>query len=419
MALTCKAEMVLTRLQKHDITSHSALIDKRNPELGRPKVTCREALSLGKCLTKSVVYTKSKIRNLLANIVKSMYLFQPKYLIHNRLTSLPELLLLPCVVRVADGRVSLLKSLAAHPGEHNNSILAMLPIAAVTDRGCEERFPEGSSVQEALVETATCDEHQEDKPWATVIQEVERSHGVRTPYSTGWKVLTDSEIFQKKPKVSIQKGANVFKHARPPPNTFKLVMVWGGICHGFGLGLFHIWEKESPGGYGEEAMQRRSQIPGTNEYRVLRMLSENIRRLGREELLPSGRPRRQRRPEWEFKIGRAERGEKSKGGINWVHTILRRIGRTVYVIEDNASPHAKAKQFSIRLRPYVLKIRATSSQKRLYEKRDREGADFRSRLQKCIIIARLLALTFCRSIWAQMMWQVTDLDPLFTISDNS
>ncbi|ORX97804.1 hypothetical protein BCR34DRAFT_160090 [Clohesyomyces aquaticus] len=81
-----------------------------------------------------------------------------------------------------------------------------------------------------------------------------------------------------------------------------------------------------------------------------------------EQPLPSGRPRRLCWPEWEFKIERAIRGEKGKGGIDWLRyrelilkpllypwadEIARTTGRIVYIIEDNASPHVKAKRFSI------------------------------------------------------------------------
>lgn len=69
-----------------------------------------------------------------------------------------------------------------------------------------------------------------------------------------------------------------------------------------------------------------------------------------------------RRPEWEFKYEKEESGEILAGGIDWIRyreTILylklylwakeihEATGREVYIIEDNAPLHAKAKRFSV------------------------------------------------------------------------
>jgi hypothetical protein len=190
----------------------------------------------------------------------------------------------------------------------------------------------------------------------------------------------ENDHHRKRPKVSRPKGSNPFDYSRPPPNTFQSVMIWGAICEGFGPGPFYIWEKET-----EAERQRLSQllqlenqeneqvavvqrqrarIPGTAERRHLDELNHNVRLRDRIDPLPSGRPRRLRLPEWEFTYEKAERGE-GKGGIDWVRyrenvlkpmlypwadEISRLSGRTVYIIEDNASPHVKARRFSIKER---------------------------------------------------------------------
>lgn len=295
--------------------------------------------------------------------------------------------------------------------------------------GHPERFPEGSVVSEALAQVATIDEDYQDMPHKQIIEIVEEQEGVRILYATGFETLQKEEIVKrvpprkirltpenkeqgrifaewalgklqlgtififsnemsiesdyhrKRPKVSRPLGANPFDYARPSPNEFRSVMIWGAICEGFGPGPFHIWEKETPVEKAgntlllaaenkenegiEQAMRERSRIEGTTEHQVLAELNANVRRLDREDPLPSGYGRRQRRPEWEFKIERAERGEKGKGGIDWLRyrelilkpllypwaeEISRLTGRTVYVVEDNASPHKKAKRLGARAR---------------------------------------------------------------------
>ncbi|KAF2176555.1 hypothetical protein K469DRAFT_401135 [Zopfia rhizophila CBS 207.26] len=183
---------------------------------------------------------------------------------------------------------------------------------------------------------------------------------------------------RKRQKVSMKKGDNVFKHLRPPANTFHQVMFLGAICEGFAPGPFHIWESETKDKRraleqimkdnnerhaGVQTMQRElARVPSTYEHGVLREIDANNQRLDRTDPLPSGRRRAKRRPNWEFKYEKETRGERSKGGIDWIRyqeTILypklypwakeihEATGRPVYIIEDNAPSHIKAKRLAV------------------------------------------------------------------------
>jgi hypothetical protein len=139
----------------------------------------------------------------------------------------------------------------------------------------------------------------------------------------------ESYHHRKHSKVSMPKGSNPFDYARPPARTFDYVMFWGAICEGYTPGPFHVWEKETEAEKAanaaaiaytnvmlseqENQMRQRARQPDTTEGRVLRELNVNVRRQDRLDPLPSGRPRMLRRPEWEFKIEREERGEKGVG----------------------------------------------------------------------------------------------------------
>ena len=181
---------------------------------------------------------------------------------------------------------------------------------------------------------------------------------------------------RKYKKVSMLKGDNSFDHSRPPVKTFDSVMFWGCICEGYRPGPFHVWEKETEIERAlnnaklnqenavldaqEAGMRLRARQPGTYEHRVLQERNANVQQLDRDDPLPSGRPRMPRRPEWEFKLEKEER-DKGRGGIDWFRyrelilkpklypwadQIARETGRVVYIVEDNASPHVKAKRFA-------------------------------------------------------------------------
>jgi hypothetical protein len=291
--------------------------------------------------------------------------------------------------------------------------------------GREERFDEFSNVAETMVNMATQDNDGEDLSFKEVIKRTSNELDIYIPYTSGYDVLRKRDIVKRVPprkinlqpearqariffaewalgeslyeviwiytdetavqttrhrkraKVSMVKGGNPFNHSRPPADTFKTVMFWGAICQGFSSGPFHIWEKETSEEHEhnehllanlntaaqeqENMDQREARIPGTSQHRALQELNVNVRRLDREQPLPSGYPRRLRRPEWEFKQERATRDKRGKGGIDWLrykelvlkpilypwaYEISRLTSRKVYIIEDNASPHTKAKRWS-------------------------------------------------------------------------
>jgi transposase len=291
--------------------------------------------------------------------------------------------------------------------------------------GREERFDEFSEVAETLVNNATQDNEGEDLSFKEVIKKTSQQLDIYIPETTGYDVFRKREIVKRVPprkidlstearqarflfaewalgeslyeviwvytdetavqttrhrkraKVSVVKGSNPFNHSRPPTDTFKTVMFWGAICLGFSSGPFYIWEKETPkerednellltnlnaSAQEQENLDRhQARIPGTSQHRALQELNANVRRLDREEPLPSGYPRRLRRPEWEFKQERATRDKQGKGGIDWLryrelvlkpilypwaYEIHRLTTRKVYIIEDNASPHTKARRWS-------------------------------------------------------------------------
>jgi hypothetical protein len=195
------------------------------------------------------------------------------------------------------------------------------------------------------------------------------------------EMAVQSDRHRKRKKVSMPKGGNHYDHARPPPNTFHTVMFWGAICEGFRPGPFHIWEKEERAETQQlkdimatnnrrsariVAMERElAGMPGIAEHWVLQDLNANVRRMDRDDPLPSGYPRRNRRLEWEFKYEKEERGEKMSSGIDWLRyreTVLypllypwakeihEQTGREVYIVEDNATLHTKAKRLSVNRR---------------------------------------------------------------------
>ena len=71
-----------------------------------------------------------------------------------------------------------------------------------------------------------------------------------------------------------------------------------------------------------EAIQRvereLASVPGTYEHGVLQEIDGNNQQLDRSDPLPSGRPRRRRLPQWEFKYEKETRGDRSKAGIDWI-----------------------------------------------------------------------------------------------------
>jgi hypothetical protein len=195
------------------------------------------------------------------------------------------------------------------------------------------------------------------------------------------EMAVQSDRHRKRQKVSIKKGSNKFEHARPPANTFRTVMFWGAICEGYRPGPFHIWEQEKQAetthlkevmatnnrrAANVVSMERElARAPGTHEFQVLQELNTNVRQRDQDDPLPSSYPRRSRLPQWEFKFEKEDRGDKMKGGIDWLRyreTILypklypwameihEATGREVYIIEDNAPPHAKAKRLSVNRR---------------------------------------------------------------------
>ncbi|KAF2184608.1 hypothetical protein K469DRAFT_578872, partial [Zopfia rhizophila CBS 207.26] len=79
-----------------------------------------------------------------------------------------------------------------------------------TERGGEQRFPEGSAMQEALVATSKMDREHEDMPHSQIIRIVEEHEGVRIPYETGLKVLRDSVIVKiNPPRLSLTTLTNI------------------------------------------------------------------------------------------------------------------------------------------------------------------------------------------------------------------
>ena len=109
----------------------------------------------------------------------------------------------------------------------------------------------------------------------------------------------------------------------------------------------------------QEQRQARALIEGTEEYQILQELNAGIRRLDETNPLPSGYPRQKRRPEWEFKENIQLRGDRSKGGIDWLlyremilrprfYPFIQKVehdtGREMWAVEDNASAHTTAWQ---------------------------------------------------------------------------
>lgn len=187
------------------------------------------------------------------------------------------------------------------------------------------------------------------------------------------------EDHRRNPAVSRPIGANQFDYSRPPRELFKTVMFWGAIAIGYGTGLCYIFEKETEDERAHidaiveqendairdrvATRRRLALIPGTDEHRVLQEINVNVQRRDVTDPLPSGRKRRRRPPQWEFGEELQKRDRRnSKGGVDWARyreTILRPLlypwalqiqeetGRRVWIVEDNASPHATARRFTV------------------------------------------------------------------------
>ncbi|KAF2179922.1 hypothetical protein K469DRAFT_693793 [Zopfia rhizophila CBS 207.26] len=87
--------------------------------------------------------------------------------------------------------------------DHLNLPLLLKHLNDETNRGREERFPEGSAVEERLVQTALMDEEHEDMPHCRVIRIVEAELNIRIQYSTGHEVLKKAEIVKTVPPQKI------------------------------------------------------------------------------------------------------------------------------------------------------------------------------------------------------------------------
>jgi len=149
-------------------------------------------------------------------------------------------------------------------------------------------------------------------------------------------------------------------------------MFWGCMAYGY-RGPCFLWEKETKEEkehynqmltteneakrWRQEQRRENARIEGTEEYQILQQINANVRRLDQIDPLPSGYPRQKRRPEWEFKERIQERGDRSKGGIDWllyrehilrprfypfIRQIKKETGRAMSAVEDNASAHTTA-----------------------------------------------------------------------------
>jgi len=110
-------------------------------------------------------------------------------------------------------------------------------------------------------------------------------------------------------------------------------MFWGCMAYGY-RGPCFLWEIETAEEkeyynnmlevenqgkrWRQEQRQARVLIEGTEEYQFLQELNANIRRLDETNPLRSGYPRQKRRTEWEFKENIQLRGDRRKGGIDWL-----------------------------------------------------------------------------------------------------
>lgn len=187
----------------------------------------------------------------------------------------------------------------------------------------------------------------------------------------------ESGNHRRLPNISRPADANPYNYCRTEPPTFQSFMFWGAIAYGYGPGPCHMWEKESEKEAAaikaelateneallakQEDDRRQARIPGTEQHRVLQEINANLRHQDAVNPLPSGRRRVLRRPEWEFKVELAKRDSDRIGGVDWARyrrTILiprlyawakeieQETGRRVWIIEDNAGPHKKARRMA-------------------------------------------------------------------------
>ena len=185
---------------------------------------------------------------------------------------------------------------------------------------------------------------------------------------------------RRKKELSRAVGSDAYDYKREKPKVEMSVMFWGAIVTGHPPGPFHIWEKESPEErtrmdiiVAEETQreQHRSQqaiqnayIPGTPEHAELQRINEELA----QKRTRNNRNWPKMTAERLFKPRRITRGDRSKGGIDWVRyreTILypllhpwllklRRENptREIFLVEDNASAHNTAAEndaFSLQL----------------------------------------------------------------------
>lgn len=191
----------------------------------------------------------------------------------------------------------------------------------------------------------------------------------------------DSDTHRQLPNISRPIDADPYNYLRSEPETFQSFMFWGAIAYGYGPGPCHFWEKEEKEETAaiaaeldaENAVKKayqdhdraEAQKPGTQQNRILAELNANLRHQDTVDPLPSGRRRQLRRPEWEFKQEFGKRDNDRVGGADWARyrrTILipklyawakqieQETGRVVWVIDDNAGPHKKARRLAIEYR---------------------------------------------------------------------
>lgn len=185
----------------------------------------------------------------------------------------------------------------------------------------------------------------------------------------------DGLFHTKKPRVSVPAGTNTLDYKRPQRPTTQSTMFWGAIALGYGSGPYHIWQEETEAEKKdiqrelqeevqyrkdlEVQQQRRATQPGTVEYSQLAEINHNIaiQRVQRPRL-------RFKRPEQLFQQPKPTR-QGTKGGIDWIRykreillpklypfaiKIHQETGKRVWIVEDNAPSHKKAKLFTAELR---------------------------------------------------------------------
>ncbi|KAF2179511.1 hypothetical protein K469DRAFT_694019 [Zopfia rhizophila CBS 207.26] len=223
-----------------------------------------------------------------------------------------------------------------------------------TNRGRQERFSEGSAVQEKLVQMTTLDVEHEDMPHRRIIDIVERQENERIPYSTGKKVLKESEVVKRVPPQKIELDAAhrqyqiifcnwalgrlqlgaifIFSDEMAVENDHhrkraKVSMLKGGNEVESEAETRILQEVMNINNQRHAAIQNMereiTEVPRTYENGVLQEINANNQERDRIDPLPSGRRRRRRLPQWEFKY------EETR---------------------DNAGAHIKAKRLSVEKR---------------------------------------------------------------------